>query len=384
MNFILFIYRNIKFALLKLRYEFLVFLSLRTSNKLFFHSENNILFITHNWGGGTKLFETNYQRGISDSFVICRMISYRKNICLRIERNGNVKYMKPEKINQILENSFKEIIINSLASFYEIQKYIFLFSSYRDKNVYTKLIYMIHDFHCVCPNFNLIAENWNCNLNCTEHKCKFIYFKDKFIGSIIDWRNIWNKFFLSVDEIRCFSESSKTIIRKAYENLPDEIFRVLPHDMDYCNFYPIHNIEKKTLHIGIVGSVYSVPKGKLVVQELLRLLPEELPISIIGATKKQIGMIRRNNTNYLGKYRQADLQKIVEREEISLIVFPSIWPETFSYLVSEQIAMDIPIICFDMGAQAEKVRAYRRGIVVQNISEMVKKIIEFRMGNTCK
>ncbi len=36
----------------------------------------------------------------------------------------------------------------------------------------------------------------------------------------------------------------------------------------------------------------------------------------------------------------------------------------------------IPVICFDMGAQAEKVSAYNKGIVVKDVGEMVDVIME--------
>ena len=78
----------------------------------------------------------------------------------------------------------------------------------------------------------------------------------------------------------------------------------------------------------------------------------------------------------LGKYKHENLQKLVESENISMEIFPSIWPETFSYLVSEHIAMNVPIICFDMGAQSEKVRTYTKGIIVKDIDEMVNVIIK--------
>ena len=146
--------------------------------------------------------------------------------------------------------------------------------------------------------------------------------------------------------------------------------------MDYCKFKSIENVEKLPLHLGIVGSISTIPKGKLVVRELLRRIPEEIPISIIGATKRDIGGINRKNTRFLGKYKHDDLQHLVEDENISMEIFPSICSETFSYLVSEHIAMNIPVICFDMGAQAEKVSAYGKGIVVKDVDEMVKVIME--------
>ena len=42
-----------------------------------------------------------------------------------------------------------------------------------------------------------------------------------------------------------------------------------------------------------------------------------------------------------------------------MLFFPSIWPETFSYVVAEMTALHLPIVAFDLGAPAERLRSYR-------------------------
>ena len=43
-----------------------------------------------------------------------------------------------------------------------------------------------------------------------------------------------------------------------------------------------------------------------------------------------------------------------------MFLFPSIWPETFSYVVAEMTALELPVVAFDLGAPAERLRGYRR------------------------
>jgi glycosyltransferase involved in cell wall biosynthesis len=49
-------------------------------------------------------------------------------------------------------------------------------------------------------------------------------------------------------------------------------------------------------------------------------------------------------------------------------MIPSIWPETFSYTTSEAILLGYPVVCFDLGAPACRVRTYDCGMVVEDIS----------------
>lgn len=49
-------------------------------------------------------------------------------------------------------------------------------------------------------------------------------------------------------------------------------------------------------------------------------------------------------------------------------MIPSIWPETFSYTTSEAILLGYPVVCFDLGAPAERIRAFDCGMVVEDVS----------------
>jgi glycosyltransferase involved in cell wall biosynthesis len=43
---------------------------------------------------------------------------------------------------------------------------------------------------------------------------------------------------------------------------------------------------------------------------------------------------------------------------VNVLFFPSIWPETFSYVVGEMMALGLPIVAFDLGAPGERLRDY--------------------------
>ena len=51
-------------------------------------------------------------------------------------------------------------------------------------------------------------------------------------------------------------------------------------------------------------------------------------------------------------------------------LFPSIWPESFSYVVQEIMLMGLPFVCFDLGAPAERVRksAYKDVVIAHDVS----------------
>ena len=71
------------------------------------------------------------------------------------------------------------------------------------------------------------------------------------------------------------------------------------------------------------------------------------------------------NCTVLGRYRREDMPAIVEKYGINVAFFASICPETFSYTVQELMMMGLPVVCFDIGAPSERVRAYEWGRVAR-------------------
>ena len=57
-----------------------------------------------------------------------------------------------------------------------------------------------------------------------------------------------------------------------------------------------------------------------------------------------------------GDYRRDDLVDLIEANGINLFFFPSICPETFSYVIEEMICSALPIVAFDLGAPGERLR----------------------------
>ena len=58
-----------------------------------------------------------------------------------------------------------------------------------------------------------------------------------------------------------------------------------------------------------------------------------------------------------------------------MIFASSIIPETFGYTLSEAMSLNIPIVCYDLGAQANRVSKYKHGRVIK-LNSSSKDVIE--------
>lgn len=104
-------------------------------------------------------------------------------------------------------------------------------------------------------------------------------------------------------------------------------------------------------------------KGYQIVKNLVSYckLNSALSFFVIGTFKNPPA-----NLTVVGKYEITNLPSIIENKNIDIVIIPSIWPETFSYTTSEAISLQIPVACFDYGAQADKVKEYSKGLILSS------------------
>ena len=62
-----------------------------------------------------------------------------------------------------------------------------------------------------------------------------------------------------------------------------------------------------------------------------------------------------------GRYKLDNLPSIIKEHDIDTFLVPFIYPETFSY-TTQEIMMELPLMVFDLGAPAERVRKYDKGV----------------------
>jgi len=95
---------------------------------------------------------------------------------------------------------------------------------------------------------------------------------------------------------------------------------------------------------------------------------KNLHLIIIGEFfDTEVDIKKYNEVIITGKYQKADLMDLMRKYEIDLVFIPSIVPETFSYTTEETMKMNLPIAVFNIGAPAERVINYPKGILLDKI-----------------
>jgi glycosyltransferase involved in cell wall biosynthesis len=124
------------------------------------------------------------------------------------------------------------------------------------------------------------------------------------------------------------------------------------------------------LHIGVVGAI-GYAKGSEIVIEMAKLMQQDMPdatLTVIGSLQNAPSL---KNLIITGPYKIHELPFLIEKYGINLCFISSIWPETFSYVTSELMQLDMPLCCFNLGAPAERIQNYNSGYVITEVDPVI-------------
>ena len=272
-----------------------------------------------------------------------------------------------------------EIFLNSPVSFDEPLVFADWIAAMRAAHPKARLTFAVHDYFAVCPSFVLLdADGRYCGIpdvavcaTCLpRHQARYVALSPP--TEIGPWRALWGRCLAAADEVRCFSESTRRLLQRAYPDLDPDRISVVPHRVDFVPArLPVLD-HSAPLVIGIIGQI-SEQKGALVVKEMLARIDREhldVRVVVIGALDIPVKSPRLSVT---GTYRHEDLVDLIEANGINLFFFPSICPETFSYVTEEMIRLELPIVAFDLGAPGERLRGYRNARLCDDVDARTRR-----------
>lgn len=231
----------------------------------------------------------------------------------------------------------------------------------------------IHDYYPICPSFNLL--DWN-NDFCdggNEEKCSSCLKKNPRISleiNLKEWRLHHSNNFSRATSIFLPSSYALNFLSRYFKDHRSKM-EVLEHGIDRSIESINLRISKNSSvkKIGFLGGLSKI-KGSNLIKNLILSDEEKLfhwfTIGNIG--DHSLADIQLSNLTHVGRYERNELSKLLQKLEIDLIVLISIWPETFSYTLSESWTAGIPVVVGPFGAPADRVQAHQGGWIVDDLS----------------
>ena len=227
-------------------------------------------------------------------------------------------------------------------------------------------IITLHDLYMICPTVNMVYEEKYCE-RLEEKDCKKCLHNRLGLSEnndILKSRQaVIEKMLNKFDKVIVPSENTKQIYNSVYKDLQIE---VIEHGVEFID---VQNAKKentnKEFNIAFVGAM-APHKGSKILKKLIEENNDsQIKIHLIG--KSDDNYLKSNKQNYInhGGYVRGELPKLLVENNIDLVCIFATWPETYSYTLTEVFMAKIPVITYDVGAVADRVKKDDLGWVVE-------------------
>lgn len=122
--------------------------------------------------------------------------------------------------------------------------------------------------------------------------------------------------------------------------------------------------QKKKIRVAFIGGINEL-KGAKIIKDIVsksKLSVQWYIFGNIGDT--DLLLYEKSNLVKIDKYNQSDVKSLLEFYSIDIVCILSVWPETFSYTLSEALGSGILTVVTDVGALGERIKLYQAGKAV--------------------
>jgi len=264
--------------------------------------------------------------------------------------NNSYKYM--------LQKLFSLIKIDVIHIHHLLNQFLDIFDIAKEKNI--SVLTTIHDFYDICPTIQLLnQDNKYCfmepNPNCD--KC----LKEKFdlsSGFIDNWRKEFYNKLKQVDKVITPSTNARELVNQVYKDINVYVIEhgIHKEDFDISN---VNVKENKNMNIAFLGGINEC-KGLNILKEIKEQInsnpKSNINVHLFGLSSD----IKLNKTDnkyiYHGTYDRKDISKLLKENNIQIVCLFSIWPETYSYTLTEAVMAEVPVITLDVGAISSRIK----------------------------
>ncbi|QDM22629.1 glycosyltransferase [Tardiphaga sp. vice154] len=345
------------------------------------------IFVTHNQGGGIDTHIAEIAKGLELEGIGIIVLSPNRVNASEISLNlfGATLYLpnlrnidEAEFISWILprlvESGLEVVHLHSAVGF-NISDAESLIKKIADSGV--RVVATMHDYSAICPRHQLVDDGEDyCDIP-SPSVCNVCISNLSYAGrngrkpDILKYRHQYAKMLSHAKKIFVPSSDTRDRIRPYLGKLDVQVRKHTENNRSVSvgrtSDFPSHEADKnrplKVVTLGAIGP----HKGSLVIfgcaaDAARRSL--NIEYHVVGYTNidERLSDVGVKITGPY--YSTSELAELVKEIKPDIAFFPSIWPETYMYALSDAMELRIFPVTFDIGAQAERIGAVGWGALI--------------------
>ncbi len=220
----------------------------------------------------------------------------------------------------------------------------------------------VHDYYLVCPRVNMVTTQGRFCGQPTPADCDRCLATDGLrerVGGIEAWRHMWQPLLRAAQQVVV---PTHDVAQRLRQLLPEPVsLLVQAHEQPLTPGLTRlrQRLPGQPLRVLVIGAIGRI-KGFDVMLALAQSVQRRgwrIELSLLGFSPED-GRLAAAGVRLLGPYFDADLPARIAACDPDLIWVPSIWPETYCYVLSAALRSGCQVAVFDLGAQAERARSH--------------------------
>ncbi len=224
---------------------------------------------------------------------------------------------------------------------------------------------VVHDYAWVCPRVTLVGPD---KRYCGEpggNACEACYAD---IGGNIDEdirpSRLRQRSRTVLAGARRVVVPSRDVATRLRQYFPELACVVTPWEDGAMGHPPAdHRVSRLRMRVVVVGAI-GIDKGYEYLLACARHVATHrlaLEFVVVGHTSDDKRLLDTGSVYITGRYEEGEAVELIRAQDAELGFLPALWPETWSYTLTQLWQSGLEVVAFDLGAPAERIRATRRG-----------------------
>jgi GT2 family glycosyltransferase len=330
-----------------------------------------VLLVTLAMSGGVERFVAERCRDLRAQGLFPLLLKPSKGGSARCELSTdamelpNLRYDIPKDI-PALSSVLRALRLDAV----EIQHFLHLDARVIDavRALPVRYDIFVHDYSWICPRVTLIDGSGRYCGEPAVTVCQTCVRRNgSNLGekiSVPALRERSEKWLRGARRVTVPSPDTAARLRRHFSDLD---VRVQPHAAPAVPTLPaLRDAARKMVRVALVGAIGDHKGYKVLLgcarDARLRRLP--LEFVVIGYTRDDARALATGKVFVTGRYSEGEAGHLLRREQPDVVWLPSVWPETWCYTLDHALGTGLPVVSFDLGAIAERLREAKVGVLL--------------------